>query len=109
MALLARRWIWRAGRKLYMWARKDEPNDMSSNGEVRLQRLVIDIAQPGSRMTVFDVGARGGDWSRAFVEAVSGRADDFVLHAFEPMPDSRKDLQKNLAKQVGSGQVRING
>jgi FkbM family methyltransferase len=109
MALLARRWIWRAGRKLYMWARKDEPNEMSTNGELRLQRLMIDTARPGSRITVFDVGARVGDWSRAFVDAASERSGDFVLHAFEPVPDSRKKLRENLAKQIGSGGVRVNG
>jgi len=34
---------------------------------------------------------------------------DFELHAFEPVPDSRKQLQETLARQVESGRVRVNG
>jgi len=82
---------------------------MSTNGELRLQRLVIDGARSGSKMIIFDVGARIGDWSKAFVDAASVRSRDFELHAFEPVPDSRKQLQETLARQVESGRVRVNG
>jgi FkbM family methyltransferase len=108
MALLARRWIWRAGRKLYMWARKDEPNEMATNGELRLQRMVIDSTRSGSGMTVFDVGARIGDWSKAFIDYASGRGVEFAIHAFEPVPSSRQKLRENLANLIAPGQVRIN-
>ncbi len=109
MALLTRRWIWRAGRKLYMWARKEEPNEMATNGELRLQRLVIDGARSESKVIIFDVGARIGDWSKAFVDGASARSRDFELHAFEPVPDSRDLLKKALARQVDSGKVHVNG
>jgi FkbM family methyltransferase len=91
-----------------MWARKDEPNEISSNGELRLQRLVNDIVRLDSKMTVFDVGARIGDWSKTLVKIASGRPGGFELHAFEPVPDSRIKLKETLAKQIGSGEVRIN-
>lgn len=109
MNLLARRWIWRAGRKLYMLARKEGPNEMSTNGELRLQRLVIHSIPSGSKIIAFDVGARIGDWSKAFVDGAEGRPGGFQLHAFEPVPDSRNKLQETFAEQVGSGEVRING
>ncbi len=108
MTLLARQLIWRAGRKLYMWARKDEPNEMSSNGELRLQRLINDIVRPESRMVVFDVGARIGDWSKGLVSLASGRPGGLEIHAFEPVPDSRNKLQETLAKQIGAGEIRVN-
>ncbi len=109
MALRMRRWMWRAGRKLYMWARKEEPNEMSTNGELRLQRLVIDSVRPDTAAMVFDVGARIGDWSKAFVSAASTRSRPFELHAFEPVPDSRKKLEEALSGQIASGEARIDG
>jgi FkbM family methyltransferase len=109
MALLIRRSIWRAGRKLYEWARKEERNETLTNGELRLQRLIIDGARSESKIIIFDVGARIGDWSKAFVDGASARSRDLELHVFEPVPDSRGLLEKALAGQVASGRVHING
>jgi FkbM family methyltransferase len=92
-----------------MFARKDEPNEMSTNGELRLQRLVISAVRPGSKLVFFDVGARIGDWSRALVDCASERAGGIELHAFEPVPDSRKKLEQTLGGQIASRQARING
>jgi FkbM family methyltransferase len=101
--------MWRAGRKLYMRARKDDANEMSTNGELRLQRLVIDSAPANSQVVAFDVGARIGDWSKAFVAGAKGRSGGLRIHAFEPVPDSRAILQQTLAEQVASGEVIVNG
>jgi FkbM family methyltransferase len=92
-----------------MLARKEEPNEMSTNGELRLQRLVIDSIPFRSKIVAFDVGARIGDWSKAFVDRAAGRPGSFQLHAFEPVHDSRKKLQETLAQQVGVGEVLISG
>jgi FkbM family methyltransferase len=82
---------------------------MSTNGELRLQRLVMGTLRPGSKLISFDVGARIGDWSMALVDEASARSCGLDLHAFEPVPDSRKKFQENLATHIASGQVRING
>jgi FkbM family methyltransferase len=108
MNSLARRYIWRAGRKLYMWARKDEPNELASNGEVRLQQLVVDNAAPSSLFVAFDVGARIGDWSGPLMEYASGRAAGFEIHAFEPSPESRRAILGAYSGRVDSGELRIN-
>ena len=109
MALLTRRWIWRVGRKLYEWARKDQRSATLTDGELRLQRLIVDGARAESKMIVFDVGARIGDWSKAFVDRASAQSRDVELHAFEPVPDSRHMLERALAGQVESGRARVNG
>jgi len=109
MALLARQLIWRAGRKLYMYARKEEPNDMSTNGELRLQHLVGANARAGAKLIAFDVGARIGDWSKALVDLASGRSGGIELHVFEPVPDSRAKLREALSVPIQRGEVRVNG
>jgi FkbM family methyltransferase len=109
MPLLARQLIWRTGRKLYMYARKDQPNEMSTNGELRLQRLVSSNTRAGAKLIAFDVGARIGDWSKALIGAASGRSGGIELHVFEPVPESRAKLQEALAGPIRSGDIRVNG
>jgi FkbM family methyltransferase len=108
MDLRVRRFIWRAGRKLYMWARKEERNEMATNGEFRLQRLVIDIVAPSARLIALDVGARIGDWSKSLMDGASERTGGFEIHAFEPVPDSRKAIVDSFAAQIRVGQLRVN-
>lgn len=104
----ARQFFWRAGRKLYLWARKESRNDMATNGELRLQRLVVDQLDPSSRLVAFDVGARIGDWSRSLVEIASGRPGGYQIHAFEPAPESRRTLDGALGPSIRAGKVRVN-
>ena len=108
MMLLTRRFIWRAGRRLYMGARKDEPNHISSNGELRLQGLAAERLRPGSRLVVFDVGARIGEWSKGIVDLASKRAQGYEIHAFEPVPESRLVLEKSFRSQIENREVRVN-
>jgi FkbM family methyltransferase len=108
MTLAIRHWIWRAGRRMYMWARNDEPNDMSSNGELRLQRLVIEGLADGRPLIAFDVGARIGDWSRGLIDNVSGRAGGCRIHVFEPVPESRRTLEELFAEQIRQKEMLVN-
>jgi FkbM family methyltransferase len=81
---------------------------MSSNGELRLQRLVVGLQRARHELTAFDVGARVGDWSRAFAQVAAGGAGGFKLHAFEPVPDSNRQLSEALAPWIQAGSVRVN-
>jgi len=108
MTLLARRFIWRAGRRLYMGARKDEPNDILSSGELRLQGLVAERVRLGSRLIVFDVGARIGDWSKGIVDLAARRSEGCEVHAFEPVPESRLALEKSFKSQIENRRLRVN-
>lgn len=91
-----------------MSARNDEPNHIASNGELRLQRLVYAHARPDSRLVVFDVGARIGEWSRGIVDIVPVRGKGFEIHAFEPVPDSRTKIVETFSGQIGRGDLRVN-
>src|SRR5215472_1623834 len=86
VALMMRRLVWRIGRKLYMSARQEGPNGIASNGESRLQRLVAERVRKVSRLTVFDVGARIGEWTGTMVRHASARSSGYQIHAFEPVP-----------------------
>jgi len=101
--------MWRAGRKLYMYARKEAPNEMSSNGELRLQRMLVSTLPPGAKLIAFDIGARIGDWSKALVDVASTRQGGIELHAFEPVPESRAMLEEAIAKEIARGEARVNG
>jgi FkbM family methyltransferase len=105
---LARRFVWRAGRKMYMWARKDEPNEIATNGENRLQRLVVDAIESNLRIIAFDVGARIGEWSRSLMTAAASHQAGLEIHAFEPVPESRNQIAQSFAPQISAGQLRVN-
>jgi FkbM family methyltransferase len=105
---LLRRCVWRAGRKLYMWARKDEPNEMATNGEFRLQRLIAENSDPSALFVAFDVGARIGDWSKSLMQHASNRLARFEIHAFEPSPESRQAIFDAHPLQITVGKLRVN-
>jgi FkbM family methyltransferase len=59
---------------------------MQSNGELSLQRWILDLSRPGEEVHIVDVGANKGQWSGAMIDAArqAGRLGDLDLHAFEP-------------------------
>lgn len=81
-----------------MRARLDGRNDMKSNGELRLQDWILEIAPVDAKIHVLDVGANVGNWSLAMISAArrAGRLSDLSLDAFEPAPDSFAELRSNL-------------
>jgi FkbM family methyltransferase len=83
---VGRRQVVRAARFVLRRARLDMPNDMRTNGELHLQRLILDLSPPGRDIHVLDVGANVGQWSTAMLAAArqAGRLGDLDLHAFEP-------------------------
>lgn len=108
MNLLARRFAWRAGRKLHMWARRDGLEDMATNGEFRLQELVVANLAPASRMVALDVGARIGDWSRSLVALANRRPAGFDIHAFEPVPESRSSILESFDVDIRADRFHVN-
>jgi len=105
---LLRRYVWRTGRKLYMWARKDEPNQMATNGELKLQRVVAENSDPSMLFIAFDVGARIGDWSKSMMHHASSRLTRFKIYAFEPSPESRQAIFDAHSLQIAAGNLQVN-
>ena len=62
--LLGRRALWRIGRLIYQYARRDGHNNPEINGEFALHRTVSEWASRRSEpFNVIDVGANVGYWS----------------------------------------------
>ncbi len=93
-----RRGIVRAARFALHRARLDLPNDPAVNGEYALQRWLFDAVPPAEPVTVLDVGANIGAWSRALLTHArrAGRLDDLRLHAFEPAAATHRHLVATL-------------
>jgi FkbM family methyltransferase len=109
MMLVWRRFLWRLGRKIYQVARRESPNLMETNGELWLQRRAVDALPASQHLIVFDVGARVGDWSRSLMGLAARRAGGCDIHAFEPVPESRAQLEKLADLTTAQMTLRING
>jgi FkbM family methyltransferase len=81
---LARRLIWRTGRKLYMYARGEGPNDPHTNGEYWLLERVLGASRQGPTV-LLDVGANVGDWSAEALRLAPDSTTVEIL-AIEPSP-----------------------
>lgn len=91
---LARRVVWRLGRKLYCAARGEGANRIDVNGEAYVQRRVLAATGPGERLTVFDVGANLGEWTQSLIgQFQPDQAAAVNIWAFEPSPESFERLQ----------------
>lgn len=102
-----RRLMWRLGRTLYMRARGELGNDMRTNGELRLQGLVLDVIPPAETAVVLDIGANLGAWTTA---ALNHRPHGAIhVHAFEPVPATRARLEANVAPLPRAADVTIVG
>lgn len=112
-SLLGTGLAWRLGRALYLSARGDVPNDMSTNGERMVQRCVLaglrNRAESGRGLVVFDVGANVGDWSRCLLEEMRDPEERsrLSLHLFEPVPDTFGRLSDRLAKAGEGASLRL--
>jgi FkbM family methyltransferase len=93
------RWFW-------LRSRLDLPNDPATNGERAFQRsMCADLARELRPISVFDVGANVGTWSRSFLRAwaATSAPERLVLHAFEPSPGARDLLENCEAAFASSG------
>jgi FkbM family methyltransferase len=103
--VLGRRNMVRLSRYLLDHARLDVRNALDTNGELQLQRAVLEMAKGAANPVVFDVGANVGQWlSRLLAEAARQGVDGLDVHAFEPSPYTYERLRENL----GSEAVHVN-
>ena len=108
-----RRLIWRTGRKIYLFARRERTNNFALNGEVDLLKAIfanLSRLRDHRVRQIFDIGANVGDWSKHALEFVdrSSVASPVIIHAFEPIPQTFQRLKQNLAKDVCAGRIVLN-
>jgi FkbM family methyltransferase len=92
----ARSWLWRLGRRLYREARLEGANDPHSNGEYWLLDAVLARAERAKPLTLLDVGANRGDWTRRALDRLAKRELGANVHAFEPAPTTLRFLQQRF-------------
>lgn len=87
--------VWRIGRKLYTWARRETTEGPESNGEYWLLAQVVSgtsVASP----TFLDIGARVGDWSECAQSLLKQAGMSGYVHAFEPSSASYAYLSERF-------------
>ena len=106
--LLGRRSSWRLGRSLYMEARADAPNDISTNGELVAQSAILSAIAAVPEVTVFDIGANLGNWALPLLErAGEQNLTGLELHTFEPVPATFQELSRRIHSHPLSTQVHL--
>lgn len=88
-------------------SRLDLPNNLWHNGERALQGWLLAALPAPNPLTVFDVGAHIGTWSRSLLELAgrAGRRTD--LHVFEPAPDTYRRLTAELPDGVHANRLAV--
>lgn len=87
---------YKAGRKLYCWGRKESPNNPDANGEFALLSHVL--GKDVGPVTLLDVGANRGEWSRKAASLARAHRMAIEVHAFEPLSGTRALLEKSVAE-----------
>lgn len=92
--------FYRLGRAIYMKARGEINNNIGSNGELMVQRSVLNACEDkvDVKFVVFDVGANIGDWSTEMLDLSQKCRKKIDLRAFEPVASTAATLRKNLSK-----------
>lgn len=107
-SIVDRRTLWRLGRSLYLRARADGPNDLRSNGELLLQRQILDTHARQEQLVVFDVGANVGAWTWSVLDQAQERGiHNIEVHAFEPVPATFKTLGRRISQHRLSSHVSL--
>jgi FkbM family methyltransferase len=101
---LGRKDLVRLARFLSNESRLDTANNMDSNGELLVQRTVLDQLLNNGPGVVFDVGANVGEWTKSLYAQSHGAAN-FQTHAFEPCQQTHETLRANLEQWGLTSQV----
>lgn len=97
LGLLGRRRTARLGRFLYNEACFTTANDPRTNGEWLVQDRFCAWARGQTEaVTVFDVGANIGEWTRDLSSRLKAAGVSYTIHPAEPFPDTYATLTRNL-------------
>ena len=91
-----REFIYRIGRRLYLYARRDIANIPEKNGEYWLLKKVINLISKPS--ILLDIGSNKGDWTGKALEYSLKNSNEINIHAFEPSSFTRDLLSSRFAE-----------
>ncbi len=98
ISLRGRRLLARAARALTNIARLDLGNDIGTNGELLVQKIVLSVIPRDSPLTIFDIGANVGEWTKPLIRSCNEMtAQNIQIHAFEPVSSTMRLLRTNIA------------
>ena len=101
-----RRLLWRIGRNLYCRARNEVvANNIATNGETYVQACVLQgVSRSANRpLTVFDVGANLGEWTRQLLAQLpQERVSESRIFLFEPIARTRERLAQNIGEMTNA-------
>lgn len=117
-AVIGRDLAWRAGRFLYLGARRELANDPATNGEYALIRWVLDAAGDVGQLAaghrpagavLIDVGANVGDWTERALRDLHTREQhrQVPVYAFEPAPEQRARVESRLKDALVTGRLLL--
>lgn len=106
--LLGRRNLARFARFITNEVRMDTINDMDSNGEHMVQKVVLGLALQNKidQCVVFDAGANIGDWTCSLQDMAGLDVPQLRIYSFEPCAATYDLLVNNIALHPLSEQVR---
>lgn len=103
-----RSFIWRLGRRLYCWARREALPSPYANGEYwLLERL---IAAASSKAPIFlDIGANKGDWSERAALLLKRHNISGHVYAFEPTASTFAYLSEKFkgSERVSTSRIAL--
>jgi FkbM family methyltransferase len=94
-----RSWLWRTGRTLYRYARREASVNPETNGEYWILDLAVAHALSGP-LTLFDVGANLGDWTAHARECLTRHHRKGMTYSFEPTPLTFQFLTQRFANDT---------
>lgn len=94
---VGRRNLVRLARYLLDYARLDARTDVTSDGELMVQAVVLRHATGVGRIVVWDVGANYGQWSTELLRLADREHRAIDLHAFEPSRYTFQRLEPALS------------
>lgn len=103
-AAMGRRNIYRFSEFLIGESRRDQTQDMDSNGERMVQATVL---RGLDRAIVFDVGANVGDWTANLLELASDAKTSVTIHAFEPCASTFQLLRERIRREQWTNVIPV--
>lgn len=105
--LVGRRRVVRTARFVLHRSRLDLPNAPRTNGERALQCWLLAASRESVPLTVFDIGANVGGWSRSLLELAGRTGRRVDVHAFEPASHTHRLLAANVPEAVRVNRLAV--
>lgn len=104
-----RSFLWRLGRRLFTWARREATSRFETNGELWLIQNLLAGADTSKASILLDIGAYKGNWSDRAASLLRRQNISGHVHAFEPTSATFSYLSRKFkgSEQVTLHQVAI--